>query len=294
MISRHADSSLYLLFCLSNVLLYTLIKYFSKTIGLTSLEISAYMNLTVFTLYNIIFWKKILQDRLYFQIFKIRNLLLSASVLSALTKMYCIQYIEPRDAVIIAHTTPLIVMLFATIFLKEKMILKYWLYGILSIFGVMIYVWKKIDINSIYYFILIFHVLFKATMHIATKNASKNSIFAVLFYDNLFYSLFAVSFLFGKNGTIEYHYFGKWQIWILVVITTISLFSLVKSYSLASKGITRLQNLDFSKILFSLVLAVLLLNDTIETNELIGSGIILASIILSQVNLKKIFKKRFG
>ncbi len=294
MILRSPEMLLYLTFCLFNALLYTAIKLFSVNLGISTLVLASYMNLMVFILYNIFFFKRIWRNRLYFNVIKVRNLFLSASVISALTKMYCIQYIEPRDAVIIAHTTPLMVMLFASIFLKEKMIPKYWIYGALSLVGVMIYVWKKIDLNSFYYLILLLHVLFKATMHIATKNASKHSVFDVLFYDNLFYSIFAICFLSITTHQIDYTFFFKWQILLLVVITTISLFGLVKAYSLAQNGITKLQNLDFSKILFSMILAALFLNDEITTNEATGAGIILLSIVLSQVNLEGFISRKLS
>ena len=81
--------------------------------------------------------------------------------------------------------------------------------------------------------------------------------------------------------------FLNWEILIIVIVTTISLFSLAKSYSVAKSGITKLQNLDFSKIVFAFVLAIIFLDDKIESNELIGTSIILVSILLSQMNLKE-------
>jgi len=287
------DAMFYLSFCLFNAILYTFVKLFATKTGMKTLQIAAYMNIGVFVIYNILFVKKIWQDKLYINVFKFGNLLLSTSMISAVTKIYCIQYIEPRDAVIIAHATPFMVMLGAKVFLKEKMVLKYWLYGALSLLGVIIYVWKKIEIYNFYYLILLLHVVFKATMHITTRRISKTSVFQVMFYDNLFYSLFAVYYIEGHGG-FDFKIFLNWQILAIIIITTISLFSLVKAYSIASSGITKLQNLDFSKIIFSFILAVIFLDDKIEGNELLGSGIIVISIILSQVELKTIFKKKLS
>lgn len=277
------DMLFYLLFCLTNALLYSVIKLFSKTLGISPLHLASYMNIGVFIIYNVLFFKKIWKRKMYLGVFQLSNLLLCASVISALTKMYCIKYIEPRDAIIITYTTPFLVMLFAAIFLKEKSIPKYWICGLFSLIGVCIYVEKKISVNSVYYAILLLHVLFKAIMHIATKKASKKGVFVVLFYDNLFYSMFATSF-FVYNGDFDYKLLFSWQILLLMIITSISLYGLAKAYKIAKKGITRLQNLDFSKIIFSFVLAVLLLNDKIDDHELLGASIILLSIIISQIN----------
>lgn len=242
-------------------------------------------------MYNIIFAKAIWQEKMYMNIFRFANLLLSTAMIAGVTKMYCVHYVEPRDAYIITHATPLVVMLFATIFLREKMILKYWLYGALSFIGVCIYISKKLDINGFYYGILFLHVIFKATTHIAVKKVSKQSTIQVMFYDDLFFSIFAVFYL-SQNGGFDYKMYFNWQILLIIVVSSLAMFSFAKSYKLAKNGITKLQNLDFSKIIFTFILAVLFLDDKIETNELVGSGVIILSIVLSQVEFKAILKSK--
>jgi drug/metabolite transporter (DMT)-like permease len=288
------DSILYLNFALFNALLYTVIKLFANKTGMKTLEIASYMNIGVFALYNVFFFKYIWKNKLYFKIFKPANLILSASMVAAVTKMYSIQHIEPRDAVVITHATPFLVMIFATFFLGEKTKLKHWLYGILAFVGACVYVSEKISINNIYYVILLFHMCFKAAMHVGTRNKSKSSVFEVMFYDNFFYSCFAVGY-FGYNGGFDPSVFvSSFEIPLVIVITTISLFSLVKSYSMANSGISRLQNLDFSKIIFAFILGILLLGETVEKNEIIGVGIIFLSIFLSHVDFKKAKKAQIS
>lgn len=259
--------------------------------GMKTLHVAAYVNLSVFFLLNIFFVKKIWRESLYRNVIKPGNFVLAASAVSALTKIYCIQYIEPRDAIIISYTTPFCVMLFASIFLKEKLVLKYWLYGLLSMIGVCLYVYKKIAINNIYYAILMLHVLFKAIMHIGTKKASKNSIFAVLFYDNLFYSILAFIIL-SNSDSVNIVKFFDWRVFVMVSVTLVSLLSLTTSYNRAKDGITRLQNLDFAKIIFSFMFAVILLDDRIDTHEIYGVTIILTSIFLSHFNPKTFFIRK--
>ena len=284
------DSLLYLNFALFNALLYTTIKLFSNKTGMKTLEIAAYMNIGVFVLYNVFFMKYIWKNKLYLKIFKPANLILSAGLGSAVTKMYAIQYIEPRDAVVITHATPFLIMIFATLFLGEKLRFKYWFYGVLAFLGACIYVSEKVSINNIYYVVLFIHMCFKAAQHIGTRSKSKSSIFETMFYDNFFYSCFAVGY-FSYNGGFDPSVFvSSFEIPLVIIITTISLFSLVKSYSVASSGISKLQNLDFSKIIFAFVLGILLLGETVERNEVIGVGVIFLSIFLSHVDFKKVKK----
>ncbi len=287
------DVFLYLVFTFFNALLYTLIKFFSVKTGMKTLEIAAYMNVGVFIAYNIVFVRYIWREKLFLHVFKPVNLILSAAMLAAVAKMYCIQYIEPRDAVVITHATPFLVMLFASLFLREKMFLKHWLFAGLSFIGACIYVWEKIEINNIYYVILFLHMAFKATVHIGTRNLAKKSVFQVMFYENFFYSLFAIGY-FSHTGNFTVKAFTQWEILVVIIITTISLFGMVKSYSLAKNGISRLQNLDFSKVIFAFIFGILLLSDKVDAHEIAGVSIILFSIILSQVNFSKLSSKALG
>jgi len=284
--SSNFDSFFYLLFCFTNVLLYTLFKFFAKSFGVSPQHIASYMNIGVFLCYNLFFVKKIWKEKMYFSFWKAGNLILSFSVLSAVTKLYAIKYIEPRDAFVISYSTPLVVMLFANVFLKEQMIWRYWICGGLSLIGIYIYINAKFHLNNIYYAIMLLHVLFKAVMHIGTKKGVKKGVFNVMFYENLFYSTFALVF-FHFNGGFDLHIMFSWQNLLLMITTTISLASFTLAYKLAHRGITHLQNLDFSRLIFSFIFALTLLNDHIKFDELIGAGIILFSIILSRVNFTK-------
>ena len=271
-----------LIYCAGNTLFYSFAKYFHLQVKTYStLEIMRYVNILSFILispYILLKIKKIISS--FNGQFK-----LTASILASFLKIYTIQYISIKNATIITFTMPIFVIIISLFTIEKftKFSIKKYFYVPVSFIGVIIFTGYDDIKNHIFiYFILFLHVILRAFVNIFIKKLSHEK-YITLSYSLLFYCIFGLCIVY-QNFNIEMLY--DWHIILIAVINIFTQLSLIKAYS-DTKSISLLQNLDYSKIMFTFLWCYLFFNENITANQIIGASIICISVYFSQLNFSK-------
>ncbi|MBL0726039.1 MAG: DMT family transporter [Alphaproteobacteria bacterium] len=291
------DKLLYLTFCVTNSLFYVLIKYLHlKNPQYIIYEIAAYVNIVSLSLmmpYLIKNFRHVINGFAC-------NLKIAVSAPSSLLKFVAISYISPKNAMVVSFLTPVAVTILSFVTLKEEfkasdLFTKYsWM--LLSLCGVVVFIGADFTFSTFAYSLMMMHVLGKAFFHVFTKQLSKDR-YLVLFYGILYNCIFSVvmSICHKPEGLNFSFVLNPWVIFI-GIISVLCQFALIQSYKISFK-ISSLQNLDYSRILFSSIATYFLLSEPIKGREYLGIIMIAISVLGSQKsNLKKkayaILKKR--
>jgi drug/metabolite transporter (DMT)-like permease len=270
------DRILFFSVCISNTLLYTLIKYFHiKFKDYSTLEIMNYANI-VELIFMIPFLVYKFRDIL--KLF-VANLRISIVVLASALKIYAIQNISPRNAMVVSFMQPVFIVLLSFMTLGEfvkKDIPKYCLV-LFSFLGVFVFVGvEQFNNHGFIYFLLIIHVLLKAFYHIYIKQLSHNP-YITWFYGVFFYGIFGIFVLYNN---FHYEMLFKKEIIFLGFLASWGQIFLIQSYRLTKK-INLLQNIDYSRLVLSVFWTWLIFDEEILLRQVFGIGIIAFSIYLS-------------
>ena len=165
------DKILFLIYCLTNTLLYALIKFFHihSDNHLTTLEVMSYANITAAIA---IIPYMILNSRNIIIEFR-KQSKLAVTVIASALKVYAIQYISTNNAMIITFTMPMFVILISLFTIEkysDKISWSKYAYVPFSFIGVIIFIGSDAPKYPFVYAILILHVILRALVNIFIKN----------------------------------------------------------------------------------------------------------------------------
>ena len=212
----------------------------------------------------------------------IRNSLFALSTLLLYTG---ISKVPLNDATAISFLTPIIGSVFAVKILKEKSSKFLWIALFLSIIGV--FVIKKPGFNDedilLGYGVLLLAMFIRGYIVILNKRlTNKFDVFTMLFYTHiimfLMYLLFFKQFKPIPLDCFKYIIGASF----LFFCEYFLIFSAYKKCSAIS-----LQPLEFSRLLFMMVLSYLILNEQVSTNQIIGGFIIVSGFILVIIDKRR-------
>lgn len=270
------DKIYFLSYCLTNTLMYALIRLVHLQIhDYSTLEIAAYANILsiiCFMPYILYRFRDIIKN------FKTQYGLSVNSLASAM-KVYVVQYISPKNAMVISFTQPIFIIILSALMLEKttKFQYKKYYYVIFSFIGMLIFVGSDAQRYTVVYLIMFAHVILKALTNIYIKKITKDR-YITLCYSLIFYALFGMLVLharFVPEMLIDP------RIIIVAIISTVSQLVLIRGYEIASK-ISLLQNIDYSRIVFSFFWTWLFFNEPVLMNQIAGTCIILFSVYFSQ------------
>jgi len=278
------DRILFLIYCGTNALVYVLVKYYHQLFTpYSTLEIMGYMNIT--TLIMLLPYAAFRFRNLKASFFA--NMKLSISAPASLLKIYCVQYISPKNAMVVSFMMPMTITLLSFITLNEydkKNAHKYiWL--LVSMIGVIMFVGVDFSNYSMIYTLLLLHVFFKSLVNIFLKQLSHNR-YEALFYSLFYYAIFACG-TFLWYGRFNISMLLKKEILFFALISLICQICLIRGYEMTKK-ISLLQNLDYSRLIFSCIFTYTILGDSVTVMQVCAITIVIISMYLSQVkNLSK-------
>jgi drug/metabolite transporter (DMT)-like permease len=283
------DKLLYLTFCLTNSLFYVTIKYVHlKYPQYSTTEVAAYYNIvSLFTMsfYLLKHLKKVVKNFT-------ANFKMALGAPAAILKFMAIQYISPKNAMVISFLTPVAVTILSVVTLKEtqsKKDFQRYAWMLLSFIGVVVFIGVDFAFSIYAYFLMLMHISAKAFIHIFTKQLGKDK-YLLLFYNVFFNSALTIGvLLYSKVNPFSFEMLFHPIVLTMGVVSVLCQFALIEAYRVTSK-ISLLQNLDYSRIIFSCLGAGIILSESLKNRELLGIAIIFISIISSE---KKEIKKRF-
>ncbi|MEN9782504.1 MAG: hypothetical protein RL208_654 [Pseudomonadota bacterium] len=272
------DSILFLFYCLLNTLMYALLRLFHIQLhSFSTLEIMGYANITSFIIllpYIFLKLKKLSK------IFK-QQMVLAINPIAAALKVYVVQFISPKNAMVISFTQPIFIVILSVLTIERvfKFSYKQYIYIPLSFLGMLIFIGSDFQKYSFVYAIMFLHVIMKAFAYVHIKKVAKDR------YETLCYSVtyFAISGLFFVFKNFQFEMLYNKYILIIALISTVAQIVMIVSYEIATK-ISLLQNLDYSRIVFTFFWAWLILKEKIHTNQIVGALIIVVSVYLSDLS----------
>ena len=274
------DKVLYILFCMTNSLFYVSLKYMQGVLpGYTTTEIATYCNwisFFVMTPYLIKNFKKVKQG------FSQNSRIMIAAPAS-LFKFFAITHISPKNAMVVSFLTPVCVTLlsFAVLkesFLKENIEKYFWV--TISFVGVVVFVGDDVKFHTLAYLAMAVHIIAKAFLHVFTKQLSKDR-YLLLFYSIFYNTVFTTAISVYKKGSFNFHFLLNPNFIAIGFISVLCQFALIQAYNLTKK-VSLLQNLDYSRIMFTSIFTFLMLNEQIKPRETIGMMLIFFALISSE------------
>ena len=197
----------------------------------------------------------------------------------------CIKVIPVNDSLVLSFLTPVITTVLAVYILKEKVNYKLWICLIISFFAVILSnkpSFKDFGMFEEAYFYGLIVVIFRSYVDILGKQATEVSTpMQMLYYTNivmLFFTLFDLQSF--KVIPLD----GIFLLALSAVLFFIEFITIYTSYKLAP--ISSLEPLAFFRLIFSMIFSFLLLNETIQINQIISGFIVILAFIYS-LNFKK-------
>ncbi len=280
---------LFLLHCLAITGMYTLIRFFHlKELNISTLEIAGYMNIWCLVVFIPYFFKNL---KIIIKSFK-RSLNLSTSVISSAFKMIAISDVSPKNTIAISFLQPVFIVIFSFLFLGEydKKSKKNLLFITLSLIGAFVFIGGfEITSHKLAYLFVFIHILLKAATSIFIKKNTSKDKYITFFYLTFFYAVFGI-FIIGRNFNLAI-LFNPYII-IIFLVNMFSQLTIINSYKLTDK-ISSLQHLDYSKVIFGLITTAFILQEPVLLRQVVGTFIIISSIIFSNFkNIKKFYFQR--
>jgi drug/metabolite transporter (DMT)-like permease len=191
---------------------------------------------------------------------------------------YCIATLPLNQATALSFTAPIFSTLFAVVFLKEKADIWHWLAMAIGFAGVMIILRPASEAFNMLSLIVLFTTSMwaMAGMFIKTLTDTESPL-RIVFFMVFFMSLWSLP---------PALYQWQWPsptIWLYLVIIAafafIAQWSLAKAYSLAD--VVKLTPYDFSRLIFTSILAYFVFGETSDVHTWVGAAIIITSALLN-------------
>lgn len=271
------DKLLFLSYCFFDVMIYVFVKKFANMTHESTMAIICYGNvLAVLLMMPMLIFrrKKIFEGFL-------PNLRLILSAPASAMKTIAIQYVSIKNATVITFLAPAAIVFLSFIMLGEydkKNNTKYiWL--AMSFIGVIVFVGFDIRQQSIAYVLLFSYVLLKGLINIFTKQLSYDR-YTILFYSKFHYAWFNMVVFLISGYKFKIDFLTDPHVLLITVALVFSQLSLIQAYKLAKK-ISLLQNIDYSRLVFTCVFAYLIFDEKMTAQQIAGSLIIILSIAMS-------------
>ena len=212
-----------------------------------------------------------------------RNLLFSASTFA----MYCgMARVPLNDATAIMFLAPIIGSILATKLLHEKTSKTIWIVLVLSMIGVLVVKTPSFNDSEnilLGYCALMIAVIIRGYVVILNKKlAEKFDTMTMLFYTHIMMLLtsllFTPQFVAIPLESMKYIAGAS-------LLFFIEYYLIFKAYKLCK--VTTLQPLDFSRLLYMMIMSSLLLGETTNCNQIAGGLIIVSSYTIMLLNKKK-------
>ncbi len=202
--------------------------------------------------------------------------------------VFGIYYLKLANAVLLNRSSPIFVVIFSAILLKEKITKKQLLALFLAFFGVINIIKPGIEINFIAGIVGLISALFSGLAYIVVKKLSYyNSPYTIVFYFTLVTTLMTSPIL-PLNFVIP----TKNLLLVLMVIGISStLAQVLMTYSYKKGDAGKVSIVSYTSVLFSAIWGYVFFKEMEDTQSIIGGIlIILSCILLSQKNKKEVIK----
>lgn len=216
------------------------------------------------------------------------------SVLSLVTWFYVLKLIPITEATAISYLAPLFTGIAAVLFLGERFNSKRCLALVMSFFGILLILRPGIEIVALGSILAIVSAVFSSASEIFTKIQTRIERLATqTFYETLWMTLLSLPFAMfvWKTPTIT----QIMMIGLLGLTFLVNFFAIFLAYRNAD--LTIILPLDFTRLIFTLILAYWLFRERLDVWTGIGAIIILSSAVYmarqaTQTNITPLMKQR--
>jgi drug/metabolite transporter (DMT)-like permease len=136
--------------------------------------------------------------------------------------------------------------------------------------------------NALAYSLLLLFVLGKSFVHIFIKQLSKDK-HVVLFYSIFYYVIFSAIPVFFWYKQFDAKMLLNLYIISLAAMSILCQLAMIQAYKMAKK-ISLLQNLDYSRIIFSTIIVYFMFDEAVKINQLAGMAVVFCSIFFSSAD----------
>ena len=199
-----------------------------------------------------------------------------------------IKYIDSSTTSIILRLDVAFTIILSIFFLKEKITSNIIFSVILSLLGLYIIKGGISISNYKYFFIVIIGALASAMINIISKKIHNSTNKQITAWSSFFASimLFIISLIIEKTFILKPINNYK----PILMVLYFSIFSTYTSYHimhflLRKYPVSKIVPYDFSRIIISIILGVLILNESITFSKIIGTILIVSGIFISQINI---------
>ncbi|MFN7038608.1 MAG: DMT family transporter [Alphaproteobacteria bacterium] len=199
---------------------------------------------------------------------------------------YTLSITPINEATIVSYTAPLFTILLAHLILKENLSIKYLTVTLLGFLGTIIAVHAKFSsFNSGFLLAFITTIIWALTNIVSKIQATNEGIYSQMFYNTILMAIFSMPFAIQYWQPLNFSNFS--------LLFLIALFFLVNNISLTLSfkygDLVIVSPFEFSRLIFSYILAYFYFNETMDIYKILGSIVILiTSIYLIRLETKKI------
>ncbi|MFC1659814.1 DMT family transporter [Pseudomonadota bacterium] len=218
------------------------------------------------------------------------------SFLSFYTWILGVAMISASEVTAIKFLAPIIVILLAMIFLKEKVSYQKWIGIIVGFIGMLIIIRPGFNEINTAYIILLISNFIQATRDILLKKMTKRQVAStIIIYDMITSVVFSLPFVFFNGVEIIS---AKTFILLGIIAGLSNLFHLSKIKAFGKTDVSVVQPLDFLKLVFTAILSYFVFDQFVDFYTAFGGAIIVAGtyyVVISERlkhRRKKIEKER--
>jgi len=210
-------------------------------------------------------------------------------LVAMLTWFYTVTLIPLPEAVSITFITPIITTLAAVIFLKEQVLRKNWIALFVGFAGVLIIVRPGFQEFKLAYLLAFFTACLWATTSVFVKTMTKTEKpETIVVYMCFIIFFFSVPIAAPHLRSMSLH--DLWWLALLAMFSNLSHISMSKAYSKTDMSV--IQPFDFSRLIFTAIIAYFAFDEVIDFWTVIGSLVILAGSIYSAPKPKNKFSSK--
>jgi drug/metabolite transporter (DMT)-like permease len=283
----------YLCACFFSIFANTLGQYFCQGTSVSVMNLFLHVDLiNLFICSILIFTISIKDKQLYlekgtFLLHKRQLIFFSFPVFSSLFKTFLLGFIPATNMAISSFLTPFVVAILALFLLKEKLPKEYLIFASLACVGFYISNSNKIEfsLNSNVKWILSYVALNSVSVVVVRFFAMKRRFLEAVFIENLIYAVYgALLFLTTQKFSLDVLFSYKTLLCSLLAFS--HHFFIILAYKNAQQ-IANIQLLDFSKVIFAMIISYFLFQKIPSNYTILGSMIIFIAVYKANIKLPK-------
>lgn len=283
----------YISACFFAIFSNTLGQYFCQNTNLTVMNLFLHVDLiNLLISSSIILVISIYRKESYvslstFSSHKRQILLFSFPVISSLFKTFLLGFIPATNMAISSFLTPFLVAILGLLILKEDLPKEYFLFAFLACCGFYIANSNKIEftVSANIKWILSYVLLNSLSVIIVRFFAMKRRFLEAVFIENLIYTIYAI-LLFLTVQNFSFKVLFSYKALLCSILAFMHHFFIILAYKNATK-VANIQLLDFSKIVFAMIISYFLFSKIPTLNAIIGSLIIFIAIYKANIKIPK-------